>query len=141
MEIEIEVESIDIVVTADQVSSGVSSLEPDPDYEELRGDDDDRTTVITDRDGEATFELDAPRKDERLDEVIFSGADCCGSETVQIAWSTGDSVLVTAKPDFDLYQYRSSSNGSISGSNTTYTTSTEMRYVVLLPAKREGTVR
>ena len=106
VEIEVEVESIDIVVTASQVRSD----EPDPDYEELRGDDDSSTTVITDRNGEATFELDAPRRDERLDEVIFSGADCCGSETVQIAWSTGDSVLVAAKPDFDLYQYRSSSN-------------------------------
>ena len=45
-----------------------------------------------------------------MDEV-FLRPDCdCDLETISVAWSTGDPVLVAAKPEFDLYQYRSGSN-------------------------------
>ncbi|MXX01167.1 MAG: hypothetical protein F4Z79_06030 [Acidimicrobiia bacterium] len=38
-----------------------------------------------------------------MDEVTIE-TDCC-AETIEIAWSEGDSVLVSAKPSFRLYQY------------------------------------
>ena len=68
--------------------------------------------MVTDRDGEAVFELDGPRRDHRLDVVTFE-PDCqdCKSVIVEIAWSEGDPVLTTARPQFDLYVRRSSSFG------------------------------
>ena len=78
---------------------------PDITYEGRRSSTD--TTVLTDRRGEAAFDLDGPSNDERLDSVIFS-AECCSDERVEIAWSDGDSVLVAARPNFDFYQSRSS---------------------------------
>ena len=105
--IEIEVESSEISVDADGVTGG----EPDPDYVNFGRDSIEEITVLTDRDGEATFELEGPSRDERLDEVTFE-IDCC-RERVRIAWSDRDPVLVTAKPDFDLYQYRTSNGTTV----------------------------
>ena len=109
VEIEIEVESTDVLVNAADVDD--TSNEPIPAYQNIRGGDDFTTaTLLTDRDGEAIFELDAPRRFDRLDEVLIR-PDCdCDLETISVAWSTGDPVLVAAKPEFDLYQYRSGSN-------------------------------
>ena len=105
VEIEIEVESTDILVQAGEVDDANNA--PDPYYDDVRGGDDSSTaTLITDRDGEAIFELDAPRRYDRLDEVLIT-PDCdCGSEGITVAWSAGDPVLVAAKPEFDLYRYR-----------------------------------
>ena len=100
--IEIEVESSEISVDATDLSGD----RPDPDYVNFGRDSIDEFTVFTDRDGEATFELEGPSRDERLDEVTFE-MDCC-RERVRIVWSDRDPVLVTARPDFDLYQHRSS---------------------------------
>ena len=105
VEIEIEVESTDILVQAAETDN--SSNAPDPYYEDVRGGDDSSTvTLLTDRDGEAVFELDAPRRYDRLDEV-FIIPDCdCEAETITVAWSAADSVLVAAEPEFDLYRDR-----------------------------------
>ena len=106
VEIEIEVESIDILVKADELIANV----PDPDYEDLGGDDDFSITLLTDSDGEAIFELDAPRRYDRWDEVVVF-PDCdCQTETIEVAWSAGDPVLVAAIPEFDSYRYRSGAN-------------------------------
>ncbi|MCQ3805286.1 MAG: S-layer homology domain-containing protein [bacterium] len=100
--IDIEVDSREILVDADNVTGN----KPDPDYRTLGRDSVDTSTVVTDRRGEATFELDGPSRNERLDEVTIE-TDCC-SETIDIAWSQSDPVLVSAKPSFDLYQTRPS---------------------------------
>ena len=100
--IDIEVDSREILVDADNVSAN----RPDPDYRSLGRDSRDDYTVVTDRDGEATFELEGPSRDERLDKVTIE-TDCC-TERIDIAWSEGDPVLVSAKPSFNFYQYRSS---------------------------------
>ena len=97
--IDIEVNSREILVDAETVAAN----RPAPDYRPLRRDPRDTSTVVTDRRGEATFELDGPSRNERLDEVTIE-TDCC-AETIEIAWSEGDSVLVSAKPSFRLYQY------------------------------------
>ena len=106
VEIEVEVESREISVTAEIVDSDDY---PAPDYFELGSDSSDDSTLLTDRDGEAVFELDAPRRTDRLDEVVIS-AECCETWSVEIAWSAQDPVLVTARPNFDLYRQRSSGN-------------------------------
>lgn len=103
VEIEVEVESREIVVDAEADVGGVPM--PDITYEGRRSSTD--TTVLTDRRGQAAFDLDGPSNDERLDSVIFS-AECCSDERVEIAWSDGESVLVAAIPNFDFYQSRSS---------------------------------
>ena len=100
--IDIEVDSREILVDADNVDD----YKPDPDYSPLRREPRDTSTVVTDRRGEATFELDGPSRNERLDEVTFE-TDCC-TQTVEIAWSEADPVLVSAKPSFDFYQERNS---------------------------------
>ncbi len=97
--IDIEVNSREILVDAETVAAN----RPAPDYRPLRRDPRDTSTVVTDRRGEATFELDGPSRNERLDEVTIE-TDCC-AETIEIAWSEGESVLVSAKPSFRLYQY------------------------------------
>ncbi len=103
VEIEVEVTSREIVVDAEADEGDVPM--PDITYEGRRSSTD--TTVLTDRRGEAAFDLDGPSNDERLDSLIFS-AECCSDERVEIAWSDGDSVLVAARPNFDFYQSRSS---------------------------------
>ena len=100
--IDIEVNSREILLDADNVTGN----KPVPEYDPLRRDPRDTSTVVTDRRGEATFELDGPSRNERLDEVTIE-TDCC-TETIEIAWSEGDPVLVSAKPDFNLYQLASS---------------------------------
>ena len=107
IEIEVQVDSDDILLYADRVNA---DNEPKPQYDLLPDDDEYDETVVTDRDGEAVFELDGPRRDHRLDVVTFD-PDCqgCESKTVDIAWSEGDPVLVTARPQFELYVRRSSS--------------------------------
>lgn len=100
--IDIEVDSREILVDADNVDTN----KPNPVYTQLRRDPRDTSTVVTDRRGEATFELDGPSRNERLDEVTIE-TDCC-IETIEIAWSEADPVLVSAKPSFDLYQIRNS---------------------------------
>jgi hypothetical protein len=102
MVIDIEVNSREILVDADNVDGN----EPAPEYTQLRRDPRDTSTVVTDRRGEATFELDGPSRNERLDEVTIE-TDCC-TETIEIAWSEADPVLVSAKPSFDFYQERNS---------------------------------
>ena len=107
VEIEIEVDSRDIIVNAADASDGT----PEPSFAGFGSRDESDSTVFTDEDGEATFELEAPRRDERLDKVTFN-PDCedCESREVQIAWSTRDRVLVTAQPEFNSYQLKSSSS-------------------------------
>ncbi|MDE0231880.1 MAG: S-layer homology domain-containing protein [bacterium] len=97
--VDIEVDSREILVDADNVDA---NKKPAPDYRPLRRDPRDTSTVVTDRRGEATFELDGPSRNERLDELTIE-TDCC-TETIEIAWSEGESVLVSAKPSFRLYQ-------------------------------------
>ena len=97
----IEVESREIRVDAEDVTGG----RPDPDLRSMgRGTSVD-TTVLTDEKGNATFDLRGPIRDERLDSVTIE-ADCCTKQIHQIAWSDGESVLVAARPDFELYQQR-----------------------------------
>ena len=110
VEIEVQVNSDDILLYADR--TGGTPPKPAPAYDLLPDDDEYDETVVTDRDGEAVFELDGPRRDHRLDVVTFE-PDCqdCESVTVEIAWSEGDPVLTTARPQFDLYVRRSSSFG------------------------------
>ena len=97
----IEVESREIRVDAEDVTGG----RPDPDLRTMgRGTSVD-TTVLTDEKGNATFDLRGPIRDERLDSVTIE-ADCCTKQIHQIAWSDGESVLVAARPDFELYQQR-----------------------------------
>ena len=102
--IDVEVNSREILVDADNVEN----KKPKPEYEPLRRDPRDTSTVMTDRRGEAIFELDGPSRDERLDQVTFE-ISCC-TETVEIAWSEADPVLVSAKPSFDFYQKRNTDN-------------------------------
>ena len=108
--IDIEVNSREILVDAENVAGN----RPAPEYQQLRRDPRDTSTVVTDRRGEATFELDGPSRNERLDEVTIE-TDCC-TETIKFAWSEGDSVLVSAKPSFRLYQYAqyADTNGTVS---------------------------
>ena len=90
VEIEIEVESTDILVQAAEVDSSPDNA-PIPDYRRSSegADDSSTATVLTDRDGEAIFELEAPRRYDRLDEVLIK-PDCdCDSETISVAWSAG----------------------------------------------------
>ncbi len=110
VEIEVQVNSDDILLYADR--TGGTPPKPAPAYDLLPDDDEYDETVVTDRDGEAVFELDGPRRDHRLDVVTFE-PDCqdCKSVIVEIAWSEGDPVLTTARPQFDLYVRRSSSFG------------------------------
>ena len=107
VEIEVQVDSDDILLFASEVNT---DNEPAPGYETLPDDDQDDETVVTDSDGEAVFELDAPRRDHRLDVVTFD-PDCqdCVSVTIEIAWSEGSPVLMTARPQFALYVRKSSS--------------------------------
>ena len=99
--IEVEVESRQIRVEAEDVTGG----RPDPDIVRVGRDSRTDTMVLTDQKGSATFTLRGPRSDERLDTVSIE-AECCASHVHQIAWSDGDSVLVAARPDFELYQRR-----------------------------------
>ncbi len=105
--VEVEVDSRDVLLFADDASAG----NPDPNYDTLTGDDESDATLLTDSDGEAVFELDAPRRNDRLDAVTFI-PDCqdCDDVTIEIIWSEGDPVLVTAQPNFDLYRLKSASN-------------------------------
>ena len=103
--IDIDVDSREILVDADDVTNN----RPTPDYRSLGRDTRDSSTVVTNRRGEATFELDGPSRDERLDDITIE-TDCC-TERIRIAWSNGESVLVSAQPSFKLYQY-ASSNGT-----------------------------
>jgi len=103
--VDIEVDSREILVDADNVDA---DKKPAPDYRPLRRDPRDTSTVVTDRRGEATFELDGPSRNERLDELTIE-TDCC-TETIEIAWSEGESVLVSAKPSFRLYQSAGTNN-------------------------------
>ena len=66
--------------------------------------------IVTDRNGEAVFELESPARDERWDRVTIT-AECCREELrFDFAWSNSDPVLVDARPDFDLYQLRPNSD-------------------------------
>ncbi|MDE0187576.1 MAG: S-layer homology domain-containing protein [bacterium] len=101
IEIEVEVDTEDILLLVDREDSDNF---PAPVADPLTGDDEYDETLVTDRDGEAVFELDAPRRNHRLDTVNFN-PDCqdCESVTYEIYWSEGDPVLVTARPQFELY--------------------------------------
>ncbi len=99
--IEIGVESRQIRVEAADVIGG----RPDPDVVRVGRDAGTDTMVLTDQKGSATFTLRGPRSEERLDTVTIE-AECCARQVYQIAWSDGDSVLVAARPDFELYQRR-----------------------------------
>ena len=97
----IEVESRQVRVEASEVSGG----RPDPDLVRIGGRTREETTVTTDRSGTATFDLKGPVREERLD-IVTIESDCCADQIHQIAWSHGHPVLVSARPDFDLYQSR-----------------------------------
>ena len=101
IEIEVEVDSRDIFVDADE--TGGTPPRPTPLINrEFGGRSQSTTTVVTDDDGEAFFELFAPRRDERLDIVTFR-ADCdrCDLVDIDIAWTERDPVLVSAIPQFE----------------------------------------
>lgn len=98
--IDVEVESRAVRVEADDVAGGW----PDPDLVRGHASTEDRT-VFTDSLGRATFQLRGPTRAERLDTVSFE-ADCCQEQVYRLAWSDGDPVLVTARPDFELYRER-----------------------------------
>ena len=107
IEIDIEIDSrdisIDYTVTTDD--------KPAPEMVTVgRGGDESDTTVVTDNDGEASFELDGPRRNERLDTVTFI-PDCedCANVTYKFAWSTGAPILTTVKRDFNPFQFKTSS--------------------------------
>ena len=105
VEIQIEIESREVVVDALRVR--VDQPEPDFSYQgrAVRSDE----VVVTDRDGEAVFELESPSRDERWDRVTIT-AECCREELrFDFAWSNSDPVLVDARPDFDFYQLRPNS--------------------------------
>ena len=103
IEIEVQVETEDILLYADRTTTG-KNPKPAPDYGFLADDDEYDETLVTDRDGEAVFELEGPRRNHRLDTVVFN-PDCqdCSSETYEIFWSEGGPVLVAARPQFELY--------------------------------------
>ena len=106
VEIGVDIFSEEIVVTAAVVFGG----DPAPTYQPAGDDDEDELTLVTDEDGEATFELEGPRRDERLDTVtIFT--DCC-EEVITIAWSDGEAVLVNAQPEVDPYVLRAGSGST-----------------------------
>ena len=107
VEIEVQVDSDDILLFASEVNT---DYEPAPSYDLLPDDDESDETVVTDDDGEAVFQLDAPRRDHRLDVVTFD-PDCqdCEPVTIEIAWTDGPPVLMSARPQFDLYVRKSSS--------------------------------
>ena len=107
VEIGVDILSDEIVVNAASVVGG----KPAPTYQSVGGDDEDEVSLVTDEDGEATFELEGPRRDERLDTVTIF-ADCCDDEVVTVAWSDGEAVLVDARPDFDPYVQRSGSGST-----------------------------
>jgi len=107
IEIDVEVESRDIAPEFTALDSTTNRPAPDP--RPFGSWTDSETTVITDDDGEAFFELFAPRRDERLDVVTFRpNCDRCVDVPVRIAWSEVDPVLVSARPQFDLTHIRSS---------------------------------
>ena len=111
VEIEVEVDSGDITVNAAAITEEDGSNIPLPAYRTVRGGDDfNVTTLLTDNDGEVVFELDAPRKFGRLDEVLINPACDCRTETIGIAWSAGAPVLVVAERAFDSYQFRIGTN-------------------------------
>ena len=99
--IEIEIESRAVRVDAEDVRSG----RPDPDLFSIGRDVSADTTVLTDENGRATFDLRGPARNERLDTVTIE-ADCCTKQAHRIAWSDGESVLVATPPAFDFYQRR-----------------------------------
>ena len=105
IEIEVDILSRDLVV--DVTTSTGGRLEPS--ILTFGSRDESDTTVLTDDDGEAIFELDAPSRDERLDMVTFT-PDCerCEPVEIKIAWSEGAPILVAARQQFDLYQFKSS---------------------------------
>ena len=112
--IEVEVDSRDVLVKAGETNAADASNAPNapnPRIENIRGGDDFHLTeLVTDDDGEATFEVDGPRRYDRLDQVDIN-PDCdCSSRTIEIAWTAGDPVLVQAIPDFHSYQYLSGNN-------------------------------
>ena len=137
VEIEIEVDSTDILVKAAEVDTNA----PDPYIVDIRGGDDSSTeTLLTDRDGEVIFELDAPRKFDRLDEVFIT-PDCdCAPETISVAWSASDPVLVSAIPEFDSYRYRSGDNIRFTVEYNLYDQyGTELRSTTVSQTGRAGT--
>ncbi len=101
MEIEIEVESREVRVDAEDVTGGV----PSPDTLGTGRPTSEDRVVLTDRRGRATFVLNRPSRNERLDTVSIE-SECCTGESCQIAWSEGDPVLVSAKPGSQPYQRR-----------------------------------
>jgi hypothetical protein len=105
VEIEVEVDSTDGAVTG----GDAGAVQPTLVFEELGGEDVDEETVVTDRNGEAVFELEGPGRRDRLDLLTFN-PDCqdCASKTVDILWSGGDPVLMSARPQFDTLKIRPS---------------------------------
>ena len=99
--IEIEVESRAVRIDAEDVRAG----RPDPGIFSIGRDVGADTTLITDDNGRAVFDLRGPARNERLDTVTIE-ADCCQKQTHRIAWSDGESVLVATPPTFDFYQRR-----------------------------------
>ena len=99
--IDIEVESRAVRVEADEVAGGW----PDPDLVSRGRATTESSTVFTDSGGGAKFQLSGPTTAERLDTVTFE-ADCCLEQVHRLVWSDGAPVLVTARPDFELYRER-----------------------------------
>lgn len=103
VEIDVEVESRESSLRATRVDN---EYKPDINLVLIGRDSTDDSVVTTDRRGRAVFELDGPSRRGRLDTVTID-SECCANERIEIAWSESDSVLVSAKPDFRLYQQKS----------------------------------
>ena len=133
VEIEVEVTSREIVVDAEADVKGVPT--PEITYDGRRSSTD--TTVLTDRRGEAAFDLDGPSNDERLDSIIFS-AECCSERESRSLGATVTPFWLRRDPISISINLVPAEGRSSSLSNTTCTISTEPRCVTSILAIRDG---
>ena len=113
IEIEVDVDSRDMLL--DSTALTATNPRPDPSINSnIGGRSESNTTLLTDDDGEAFFELFAPRRDQRLDAVTFRpDCDRCDPYFVDVAWTEEVPVLVSARPQFNLYSTRSGSTARL----------------------------
>ena len=112
---DVEMEGVEIEIDIDSTNGVVREVttaeQPTLEFKVTDDTDIDEETVVTDRDGEAVFVLEGPGRTDRLDLMRFN-PDCqdCESVEVDILWSGGDPVLMSAKPQFDSFKVRPSNN-------------------------------
>lgn len=111
---DVEMEGVEIEIDIDSTNGGVeveAGAQPTLDFEATDDSDIDEETVVTDGDGEAVFVLEGPGRTDRLDLLRFN-PDCqdCESFELDILWSGGNPVLMSAVPQFDSFKVRPSNN-------------------------------